>query len=607
MPPNAQRGGRTPPHRGQGGSVLLERALRAMRPVLAVMLVFSFFANVLRLTIPLYMFQIFDRVMSSRSVDTLIYLTLIAVLAILVGSALAIVGQVLQGRLAAWFERQLATPVLSATLDGQLSGRSMGQQTLRDLHQIKSFIAGPPLGTLLDAPWVPLFIFVIFLFHYVLGLVALTAALVLVAVAVVNDLLTRRLQQAASEGNARTMREVDSGLRHATIVHSMGLMPSFLGRVERLSEAARETQNVVHERSAMITGLSRFIRQGAQIVIMCAGAYLVVKQEATVGVMIAGSFLLSSALSPVDRAMGAWRGVVTAWGARRRLIQQLAAVPQRSEGDHASEPGKGHLVVHQATYIPLGRNRPVLRPMTFEVLPGEILGVLGPGAAGKSTLAQLLVGALAPSSGSVQLDKVDLHEQLSADMGRNLGYLPQDPMLFPATVAENIARLEVKGGAEFSRQLVEAAQLASVHEAILNLPQRYETPIDDNSLLLSRSERQRIALARAFFGRPKLIVLDEPTTFLDRAGEATLIKSLRQLRAEGSTIVLVTQRPTLFDICDKLLLLRAGMIEAYGAPERVLARIRSQSAAEAGAAEPAAQLRRTLLEALPPPEAKQAP
>ena len=552
----------------------LNEAMRAVKPAFAVMLAFSLFSNLLKLTIPLYMLQIIDRVLSSGSEDTLLYLTLIAALALVVASTLLAVQKVIQNRIGQWLEERLFRPVLTASLDGQLVGRSMGSQAVRDLSMVRQFISSQGLATLLDAPWTPIFILVIFLLHTWLGLLTVAAAILLLLLAGINDILIRNRQMAAQAQSNRLFQEVERGSHNAAIIHAMGLLDAFLARLDTIRRSARDDDERVNERNASITGLTRFIRQLAQVLTYATGAYLVLEGEVTSGVMIAGAILLSLALSPVDQAISAWRGMVNTWQARGRIQQQLAAVDARADVPYEAPRPEGHLVLQQALFMPQGRGRPVLRPLSFEVRPGEMLGVLGPSSSGKSTLLRMLVGVVAPTGGSVRLDNADLHRQLSGDIGRHIGYLPQDPMLFHASIADNIARLEPATREGRNSAVVEAARMANIDSAIIELPDRYETIVDNDTLILSRSERQRIALARALYGRPRLIVLDEPATFLDRSSEAALIENLAQLREQGSTIVLVSQRPTLLEICDRLLLLRDGMIEAYGEPKAVMERLR---------------------------------
>lgn len=551
----------------------LDKALRTARSTLGVMLVFSFFVNVLRLTIPIFMLNVIERVIPSRSEATLFYLFMMAAVALAVGAALSGVVQVLQSKVARWLETSLFTPVLGSALDGQLVGLPSSQGSMRDLGQIRQFIGGGALTTLLDAPWFPIFLLVIFLMHPWLGLVTLVAAVILLAIAWLGDFLTRDLLLASSQQTQRVQKEVFDGLRNSAVVHAMAIMPAFLGRTDKMAEAARHDQGVLQQRNAFISSIARFVRQLAQISMLGVGAYLVLENQITSGGMIVGMILLSTALQPVQGSVQSWRAMVQAWTARKRLGHLLETAPQRSGDTEVANP-EGHLNLRQAMFMPPGRGRPIIRPMSFDVMPGETLGILGPSGAGKSTLCKLLVGVHPPSQGTIHFDGLDLHRQLGANIGSHIGYLPQDPMLFSATIAENICRFTDDGKGDLPAETTDAAQLANIHEVILDLPQRYQTAIDDQTTDLSRSEKQRIALARAFFGRPRLIVLDEPFTFLDRASEERLLRALKELRAQGSTIVLVSQNVRFLNACDKLLFIRSGMVEAFGKPERVLSVVR---------------------------------
>jgi ABC-type protease/lipase transport system fused ATPase/permease subunit len=312
----------------------------------------------------------------------------------------------------------------------------------------------------------------------------------------------------------------------------------------------------------------------AQILMLAAGAYLVLDGEATTGLMIAGSILLNLALSPIDQAVATWRGVVSLRDAQGRLRLQLAVSDERTRRGRAalSEP-RGELSVERAMHIPQGRSRPVIKPVSFGLAAGQMLGIIGPAAAGKSVLARMLVGLVPPQAGTVQLDGVDLHEWLAAGLGRHIGYLPQSPAFFAGTIADNIARLDVDTP-ERNAAVRQAAEAVQAHGFILNLPQGYETDLDSVVPFLSQSELQKLALARAFYGMPRLVVLDEPAASLDRSGEAALVEVLAAFKERGSTLVVVSQRPALMRMCDKLILLRDGVMQAFGEPEKVLKQLR---------------------------------
>lgn len=553
-------------------STPLEAALQALRTVVGLMLGFSFFANVLRLTIPLYMLQVVDRVLSSGNLDTLLYLTLIAIAALVTGGAINAVVRTLQNRMGSWLDAELIEPVLRSSVDGRLTQRSMGMQPLRDLAQLRNYYGGQAFATLFDLPWVPVFLVVIYMLHTTLGVVSTLFAIVLLALAILQDQLTRKAQERAGRETSQLNESVSRGVQNGDLIHAMGIMPAFLNSASAASERARSAHDAVNERGALLLSLIRTIRQAAQITILATGAYLVLDAEATTGLMIAGSILLNLALSPLDQASAAWRGWMMAREAQARLRRQLSVTDETVvRGRAALSQPRGELALDRAMYIPQGRARPVIKPLSFSIAPGEMIGVIGTAGAGKSALCRLLVGLVPPQSGLVQLDGVDLHEWIAAGLGRHVGYLPQDVSFFAGTIADNIARLEPDSPQRASA-VREAAEMVGLHSSILNLPQGYETELD--SAFLSRSELQRVALARAFYRTPQLIVLDEPASFLDRSGEAALVDALSTLKEQGCTLVIVNQRPALMRLCDKLILLRDGVMEAFGEPETVLEKLR---------------------------------
>ena len=552
----------------------LDTTLRAVRPAIGLMLVFSLFANLLRLTIPLYMLQVIDRVLSSGNLDTLFYLTLVAVFALAAGGGISAVIRILQNRVGAWMESELLEPVLRASLDGRLTDRSIGAQSLRDVTQLRKFYGNQGLTTLFDLPWVPVFLFVIYLLHPLLGVIGIVFAVILLALAVLNDILTRAALERGSQGSSQLADSFGRGVQHANLIHAMGMLPAFLGIARGKSEDALTSQNVASERGAIVLSTIRLLRQMAQIMMLAAGAYLVLGGEATTGLMIAGSILLNLALSPIDQAVATWRGVVSLRDAQGRLRLQLAVSDEKARRGRAalSEP-RGELSVERAMHIPQGRSRPVIKPVSFGLAAGQMVGIIGPAAAGKSVLARMLVGLVPPQAGTVQLDGVDLHEWLAAGLGRHVGYLPQSPAFFAGTIADNIARLDVDTP-ERNAAVRQAAEAVQAHGFILNLPQGYETDLDSVVPFLSQSELQKLALARAFYGMPRLVVLDEPAASLDRSGEAALVEILAAFKERGSTLVVVSQRPALMRMCDKLILLRDGVMQAFGEPEKVLKQLR---------------------------------
>ena len=544
---------------------LLEEVTTECHRALPIIILFSLFLNLLVLTSPLYMLQMFDRVLSSGRVETLFYLTVIAGIAIAVMGILDAVRSRLLARTGQWLERRLGPDVISVSIGQTLRGQALGNQPLRDVAAISGFITGQGLKVMLDAPWVPLFLLVIWALHPLLGVIGVAAALVLIAVALLNEILSRKPLMQAGELSLKAYQHAGAALRNADVVQAMGMLPGLVRRWQAENDQVLEQQLIAGDRNAGLMGFSHAFRAFAQVGLLGAGAYLVLAGELTPGGMIAASILMGRALSPVEQSIGAWRGVVSARAAHARLEGLLAADGRR---DVMPLPApEGHLACERLVYLPAGREVPVLNGVSFALEAGEMLGIVGPSAAGKSTLCRLLVGATEPSRGHVRIDGADLGSWRAEDLGRHIGYLPQDVELLEGTIQENIARLAPKPDAE---DVVRAARAAGVHDLILRLPQGYDTVLGGARNPLSGGERQRIGLARAFYGEPCLIVLDEPNANLDAEGETALLSAIDAAKSWRATIVLVAHQPRILRPADKVLLLRGGRVETIGARDEVL-------------------------------------
>ena len=465
------------------------------------------------------MWQIYDRVLTSGRVETLVFLTLIAAVALFALGALDAVRGHILGRMGRWLDRRLTPDLISASLRRTLRGEAAGGQALCDLAIVRNFLAGPGVSALLDAPWAPAFIAIIALMHPLLALVAVGAALALLALAVANEVVSRRPLQDAAERSIRAMQRADAAIRNADVVLAMGMRQDFIRRWSALNEEALALQLKAGDRNATLVGFSKFLRMLVQVLILGAGAWLVLQNDLTPGGMIAASILLGRALAPIEQSIAAWKILVAARNARDRLSGLFARLPPELEGMRLPMP-LGRLSCEQVVYAPPGRIEPVLRGVSFAVEPGTGLGIVGPSAAGKSTLCKILVGTWQPTRGSARLDGADLFAWNADLVGRHIGYLPQDVELFAGTVAENIARLRADPDPD---AVVAAAQAAGVHEMILALPHGYDTEIGEAGGHLSGGQRQRIGLARALYGRPCVVVLDEPNASLDWDGETALL------------------------------------------------------------------------------------
>ncbi len=550
----------------------LREALAACRGGFIAAALFSLFINLLMLVTPLYMLQLFDRVLGSRSTDTLMVLTVITVLALLTMAGLMVVrGRVLVW-IGTWIDRRIGGNVLAAGIEATATGREPSVQGLRDVSTVSTFLTGSGVFSLMDAPWTPIFIAFVFFLHPLLGWISLIGACVLFVLALVNELATRKLLARSSAASIQSLQQAEAAARNADAVLAMGMAPNLIRRWQRQNIETTTLQARASNRSGAITSVSKFGRLILQIAMLGTGALLVLEGEVTPGVMIAGSILMARALAPVEQAIGMWRSAVAARDAYKRVRLLLAAKPARATSMPLPAPS-GNISVEGLTYIHTGASDPVLRSITFELQAGEAMGLIGPSASGKTTLARLLVGNLTPRAGHARLDGMDMAKWDPVDRGQYVGYLPQDVELFSSTVRENIARM----GEDDSVDIIAAAKVAGVHELIMRLPKGYETEIGEDGAALSGGERQRIALARALYGNSKLIVLDEPNASLDSEGEAALVEALQTLRENNVTMVVIAHRPSILRNMDKVLVLRDGAMCAFGPRDEVLPAVMAPS------------------------------
>jgi len=526
--------------------------------------VFSFAANLLLLVSSIYMLQIFDRVLSSGSMDTLLWLTVAAVCAIAIYGILELARRRLLSRTGAWLDTQLAGPVIRRSVDVRLSG-VRSEAGIADVQEIKTFLSGDAILAFLDAPWMPVFIFVIWLLHPALGALAIIGAVVLFAVAVMNDRATRANVQRSRAALRQNNTAAQQYLDNAETVRALGM----LGPLLKTWQSARSDVHLDSERSNAVThslaSLTRSVRLALQVLILGTGAWFVLQGELTGGGMIAASIILSRALSPVERALNAWRSYVSAKTARGNLAELFRSVDSARENLKLPDP-TGDLRIENLRYQPRHANAPIIRQANFHLEAGETCGVIGPSGSGKSTLCRLIVGAWKPSIGHVRLDGADITNWDPDELGRHIGYLPQTIELFPGTIAQNIARMRDCKDTD----VIEAAMLADVHEMTLRLPEGYDTDVGLHGHRLSGGQKQRIGLARALFGKPALIVLDEPSSSLDSVGEQALHRCLVKLKKKGSTVLIVAHQPSLLRTADKVLVLKEGIVTDFGPRDEVL-------------------------------------
>ena len=537
---------------------------------IAAIVVLSFFINILMLTLPFYMLNIFSKVLSSRSEETLLMLTLAAFGALLTFGVLYAVRTKVLARFGAKFDFLLGERTLSALVSRalQANGRT-GVQGMRDLNTVRGFVGGNEIASLLDAPWLPMYLVVIFLFHPWLGWTATAGAILLFVIAVLNEVLTRKPLGAAGQARMQAMNRSEAIVRNAGAIDAMGMLPSVLRRWRGEENAAVRLQMQATDRTGWLTGVSRFVRFFVQILMLAMGVYLVIQDQATPGIMIAAALLLGRALAPVESAIGSWRNLIGARTAAKRVDQLLENQPEPEAGMPLPAP-QGRLAASGLVFGPAKSKRLVLRNVNFALEPGEAMGVVGPSAAGKSTLTKLMVGSWRPTGGSVRLDGADVAAWDPTDRGQYIGYLPQDVELLGDTVRENISRMRDDATSD---KVIEAAQMAGVHDLILQLPDGYDTALGEDGVFLSPGQRQRIGLARALYDRPSLVVLDEPNASLDMEGEEALLAALRQLKEQGTTVVLVSHKPAILRHTDKILVLRQGQVQMFGERQEIMRRL----------------------------------
>ncbi|CDX46532.1 Alkaline protease secretion ATP-binding protein AprD [Mesorhizobium sp. ORS 3359] len=553
-------------------SKVVRQALRACRRYFLFAAVFSLAINLLYLASPLYMLQIYDRVVTSGSETTLVMLTLVLLATFLALAGLDLVRAAILTRASARLDRLLSARILAASVESPSLGAAQSQP-IRDFDMFRQVITGSGIHALFDLPWSPIYIGVIFLLHPWLGFFALGSSLILIAMAVLNEYMVRAPLKQANDLATANYNFTEMSLRNAEVIRAMGMIDGLVRRWGRDRGMALRRQGQASDRAALMSGIIRFLRLTMQSLILGLGAYLVIERQITGGSMFAASLLLGRGLQPVEQIVGLWRSLILARAALGRVEKLLDGGAQGERSFNLPKP-TGKIAVEQLTFAIPNLQKVLLRDVSFKLEAGEALGIVGPSGAGKSTLARHLAGIMQPSRGTVRLDGADMTQWGRETLGDHIGYLPQDIELFSDTVAANIGRFKT----DVDREVIEAARLAGVHEMIIRLPQGYETPIGEGGAVLSGGYRQRIALARAVFGTPNLIVLDEPSSNLDSDGDRALAECALELKRRGSTVIIVSHRPSTLANVDKILLLRDGGVEAFGMRNEIVALLNQRAA-----------------------------
>lgn len=543
-----------------------QRGLNAFRYNMIIVMIFTVATNILVLAIPIYLFQISDRVLTSRSVDTLIMLTIVVVGAVVLQAILDAVRRFILMRTAVEIEVQLGAPVLSAAARASLNGTSKEYHVLGDLQQMRSFITSGTLISILDAPLAPIFILAVFLIHPHLGFIVVGACLALLAFATINQRMTSRHFADANGFLSRATLHLDSMTRNAQIINALAMIPEAVKIWGRDTALSLRAQVRAQDRNITIATVSKAFRMLTQVAMLGWGAYLALLGEMTGGMVIAGSIIAARALTPIEGAIEGWHHFTNFRGSFRKIRGLLQSSPFNTQRLLLPHP-QGRLDCERILYVPPPTKKVILNGISFSLAPGESMAIIGNSGAGKTTLGKMLVGSILPTSGSVRLDLMDLRNWDERQFGENIGYLPQDVQLFPGTIKANIARMRDDAS---DADIYAAAVLADVHEMIASLPQGYETVVAADGAPLSGGQKQRIALARAFYGGPRLVVLDEPNSNLDSPGEQALAKALLHAKKEGITVVTITQRTALLNFVDKIMVLNNGSVSMFGERSKVL-------------------------------------
>lgn len=553
---------------------LLTRALKEGMSPLAFAGLFSFVSNLLYLALPLYTFQIYGRVLSSYSVPTLAVLTFGVLVVFFISSVIDELRTRVLINYGIMLDQRVSSHVFAALFDAERRGGTQARsQALRDLDSFRQILTGPVFAAVFDLPWMPLFIGILFVIDPLVGVLTLAGAAALFGLAMAQDKLSRPPLQQANEAALKGYAFTEAGLRNSEVVRAMGMLDALGARWSTFRAQSIERGAWASQRASVLSNATKFTRMAIQILVIGLGAYLVVTGQIHPALLFANMILASRALQPVERLVGAWDGIVNGGRAfdRLNLLFNSYSIPPPS----TSLPRPlGQLSIEAVSFLPPGADRYVLQGLNFKIEPGEMLGIIGPSGAGKSTLARLMVGVWRPNAGHVRLDGADVYTWNRSEFGLHVGYLPQDTELFAGTIRDNIARFRAGVPDE---AVVEAATMANVHQLILRLPKAYETELTDGGYVLSAGQRQRIGLARALLGDPRLLVLDEPNASLDAEGEEALMRVIDTMKSRGSTIVVVSHKPNVFRAADKMLVLRDGRMELFGPREAVMARFAQPS------------------------------
>ena len=567
---------------------LLQLVIEQSKSVLMVVFFFSFVVNIFMIVTPMYSLQVLDRVLGSRSLETLFYLTLIMFCLYIALTLMQMARSFTLIKLGEWLDQKLSPELFSRSIRDAAVKHSIGaSQNLRDFQVVKGFLTSAGINTIFDAPWSIIYIIVLFIIHPWMGWLSIVGAVIIVIFAIINAYAVNKTLAESNEYNIKSMTQSDIANRNAEVIEAMGMMKAIVASWHKANQSALERQSVASYRNGVISNFSRYmVRMVLQMLVTGMGAYLCIidPHKMSVGGMILSSIIMGRALAPFDSAIEVWKQITTALKAYQRLHQAFSSESDRQ--DSMSLPAPEGIITAENVYFAPSSAIPknaapgatpnyTLKGINFDLEAGDILAIIGPSAAGKSTLAKLIVGVWKPLQGVIRLDGANVYSWNRDDFGKYVGYLPQDVELFSGSIKQNIGRLLEDATPE---QIVEAAKLAGAHDLILRLPKGYETDIGVGGANLSGGQRQRVGLARAFFGNPKLIVLDEPNANLDEAGEQALISAMNSAREKKITTIIVSHRPSILASVNKILIMQDGAVAAFGNRDEIMARFSAKPA-----------------------------
>jgi ATP-binding cassette subfamily C protein EexD len=551
----------------------LQAALKACKSSFISVGFFSLFINALMLVPTFYMLQVYGRVVTSGSISTLVMLTIIMTVLMITMGALELVRSRIMVRVSSKLDILLSRDLYRASFKRALDsgGMDSSAQALNDLTGLRQFMTGNGLFAFFDAPWLPIYIAVMFMFHPWYGWMAIVCAIILVIFAILNEKMTGTTLAAANKENIAASLYTNKNLRNAEVIESMGMLNTLIDRWAHRQKKVLTLQSIASDKGGLMSNISKTFRMLVQSLILGLGAYLAVNHEINAGLVIAGSVLLGRALAPLDLIIGSWKGFISARSQYSRLNEILDK--QEAEAERMPLPApKGDVLVENLIISAPGSSSPIIKGISFSVPAGQVVGIIGPSASGKSTLARALMGIWKPQHGVVRLDGADIANWDKNELGPHVGYLPQDIELFEGSISENIARFADID----ANEVIRAARIAGVHEMILLLPEGYDTVIGSDGVNLSGGQRQRIGLARALYGAPRLIILDEPNSNLDDTGEQALAQAIMHMKDSGSTIFVITHRTSILSLLDRLMVMNEGGISMYGPRDQVMAELNAQ-------------------------------